>query len=143
MSDEWFSDEAQRKQAEITRLTNAGKVPPLELIFGMLEPRVQPTAEECCAHCGSDGREEVGGEEFNGKRWCSLCFGRDRHLDNADTIPFTGDTCPRCGAPADETYFDREICPEPCSTMHTRCTACGCAINGCVHDTGRLRRATG
>lgn len=31
-----------------------------------------------------------------------------------------------------ETWFDRTICPEPCGGMHTRCTACGEALDHCA-----------
>lgn len=29
------------------------------------------------------------------------------------------------------TWFDRSVCPEPCSSMHDRCTRCGRAVGGC------------
>lgn len=138
-SDEWYSDEALRKQRELERLEEAGEEIPTDLLIGILEARVPPTEEECCTHCGSDARKEVGGEKFHGERWCWLCFSRGYHEDSSDTVLFSGDACPRCGGPFDNNYFDREVCPEPCNTMHTRCKACGCAINGCAHDTGRLR----
>lgn len=29
------------------------------------------------------------------------------------------------------SYFDRELCPEPCGSMHYRCDDCGKTIGGC------------
>ncbi|SOE25645.1 hypothetical protein [Streptomyces sp. OK228] len=29
------------------------------------------------------------------------------------------------------TWFDRSVCPEPCGSMHDRCTRCGRAVGGC------------
>lgn len=34
----------------------------------------------------------------------------------------------------DSGYFDRTVCPEPCGTMHSYCSACGIRQDGCVHD---------
>jgi hypothetical protein len=31
-----------------------------------------------------------------------------------------------------DTWFDRELCPDPCGAMHTRCNWCGRAVDGCV-----------
>jgi hypothetical protein len=76
MNDEWFSDEALRKQAKLEE----GPVRWTDLI-GILEPRVPPTDEECCVCCGLDARDEVGGEEHNGKRYCDICLGRGHHED--------------------------------------------------------------
>lgn len=36
-----------------------------------------------------------------------------------------------CGHPADEVWFDRSFCPEPCGSMHNRCETCGVAVDGC------------
>jgi len=139
--EEWFSDEALARQDEIDKLIRAGKYVDSDLTIGMLEPRVPPTPDECCAHCGSDARDQVGGEEVAGRRWCWLCHSREYYTDNSDVVLFTGNSCPRCGGPSDDSYFDREPCPDPCNTMHTRCKHCGCPINGCPLETGRLRRA--
>jgi hypothetical protein len=170
--DEWFSDEALRRQAEARRLDAAGERVPFELICGILEPRVPPTPEECCYHCGSDARSEVGGEEYplpcptpcdeactspchelhdnavrfahapdsHVKRWCAICFGRGRHRDPSETVELEGNSCPRCGNSLGDTWFDREVCADPCRTMHTRCARCGCPVDGCTHEIGRLRR---
>lgn len=43
-------------------------------------------------------------------------------------------TCARCGHPSDDTWFDREVCPEPCGMMHTRCKGCGTDADGCHWD---------
>ena len=48
-------------------------------------------------------------------------------LDPTDNLP--PECCPGAG-----TWFDRSICPEPCDTMHDRCTECGKAVDGCDHD---------
>lgn len=32
------------------------------------------------------------------------------------------------GCSHDETYFERIMCPEPCGSMHTYCSACGVAL---------------
>lgn len=42
--------------------------------------------------------------------------------------------CEHCDA-AQGTWFDRSVCPEPCGSMHTRCTACGMALDECTFDT--------
>jgi hypothetical protein len=39
--------------------------------------------------------------------------------------------CPSCGNDAEDNYFDREVCPEPCGRMHTRCRNCGYPLDGC------------
>lgn len=31
-----------------------------------------------------------------------------------------------------DTWFDRTVCAEPCGVMHTRCAACGVALDGCA-----------
>lgn len=77
----WFSDEALRKQAAARRYTDAGQRIPLELLAGLLAPRTQPAAEERCASCGSDAREQVGGAQSRGVRWCDLCLDRGRDED--------------------------------------------------------------
>ena len=73
----WYSDEALRKQAAVVALPK-GEHLSLEMLFGMYEPRTQPAAHEACSHCGGDGRDEAGGGESKGVRWCSLCLGRGR-----------------------------------------------------------------
>ena len=78
--DEWYSDEALRKQAE-ARSYSEGEPPPLSLLFGLLEPRTQPDLHERCHHCGGDGRDGAGGAEVKGVRWCSLCLSRGRDDD--------------------------------------------------------------
>lgn len=42
--------------------------------------------------------------------------------------------CLSCGGPANDNWFDREICPEPCDAMHMRCRRCGSALDGCPHE---------
>jgi hypothetical protein len=71
MSD-WYSDEALAKQAEIKRRTATGEPITTDLMLGVLEPRVHASEGERCHCCGSDAREEVGG---NG-RHCGVCMGR-------------------------------------------------------------------
>lgn len=44
------------------------------------------------------------------------------------------DVC-SCGGPLSDNWFDRSICPTPCDTMHTRCTNCGAALEGCPLET--------
>ncbi len=41
----------------------------------------------------------------------------------------------KCGADAGQNWFDRELCPEPCGSMHTRCIECGYPQGGCVNLT--------
>lgn len=74
----WYSDEALRKQAEADRLKAAGEIVPLELLLGILEPRTPPEQHERCRHCRSDARDEAGGSESKGARWCDLCLSRGR-----------------------------------------------------------------
>lgn len=45
------------------------------------------------------------------------------------------DPCRACGGPGDRNWFDRSICQDPCGDMHTRCEACGAALDGCPHET--------
>lgn len=78
-STDWYSDEALRKQALADELNARGEPVPLDVMCGILAPRVQPTEAEECANCGCDARAEVGGEEHGGKRWCGICLGRGRH----------------------------------------------------------------
>ena len=33
-----------------------------------------------------------------------------------------------------DTFFDRELCPHPCNTMHDRCRECGTPIDYCKLD---------
>lgn len=85
----WYSDEALRKQALADDLNARGVPVPLDVMVGILEPRVQPTEAEQCANCGCDARDEVGGEAHGGKRWCGICIGRGRHTQYlADTAPY-------------------------------------------------------
>ena len=37
-----------------------------------------------------------------------------------------------CGHP--DTWFDRTLCPEPCGSMHDRCTECGVVLGRCRLD---------
>lgn len=46
------------------------------------------------------------------------------------------DTCPKCDGPADRNWFDRELCPPPCNTMHTRCRGCDAALDACPNEAG-------
>jgi len=80
MSEEWFSDAALAKQAEFDRLRTDGEEIPLSIMEGLLEPRVPPTEDEKCCCCGTDARDETGGIEYEGKRWCLICEGREHHL---------------------------------------------------------------
>jgi hypothetical protein len=41
---------------------------------------------------------------------------------------------PACGCDPGDSWFDRELCPEPCGTMHTRCRAHGAVLDRCVHE---------
>lgn len=43
--------------------------------------------------------------------------------------------CEVCGGDAAHNWFDRSFCPEPCGSMHTRCSACGSALDFCVFET--------
>ncbi len=75
MSEQWFSDEALRKQRVLAQLPK--DVPaPLELLCGVWEPRVLAASHERCACCEMDARDGAGGEERHGERWCALCLGR-------------------------------------------------------------------
>lgn len=76
---EWYSDEALRKQAEGDALIARGEPIPLDVMCGMFAPRVRATGDDLCANCDQDARQEVGGREHHGKRWCQLCLGRGRH----------------------------------------------------------------
>ncbi len=79
MTTPWYSEEALRKQVELDRKHETGERPLLTDLLGILEPRVPAIGAERCVHCGSDARPETGGEMYDGKRWCSLCYGRGRH----------------------------------------------------------------
>lgn len=83
MSESWYSDEALAKQAEADALRSEGKEVPLTMLVGILEPRVHATEDERCRCCGTDARDEVGGEEHDGWRWCSICVGRGHHEEGA------------------------------------------------------------
>jgi hypothetical protein len=39
-------------------------------------------------------------------------------------------------------WFDRTVCPEPCSSMHDRCTLCGRAVGGCPLESADGYEAT-
>lgn len=84
-TDQWYSDDALRKQAELDARIARGETVPLDVWCGLLAPRVQPTEAEQCANCEGDARDQVGGEEICGKRWCSLCVSRGRHTEHAVT----------------------------------------------------------
>lgn len=55
-----------------------------------------------------------------------------------DTVPgpdaaLVDERCPSCGGDAGDNWFDRSLCP--CEdTMHTRCSNCGAALDGCSFD---------
>lgn len=83
MSD-YYSDEALALQAEMDRLKAAGEPIPLALYCGIAEPRVKATAAERCVCCGLDARDDEGGEERYGVRWCFICVGRG-HPEPQDT----------------------------------------------------------
>ncbi|MFG2970831.1 hypothetical protein ACGFZS_46940 [Streptomyces sp. NPDC048288] len=43
-----------------------------------------------------------------------------------------------------DTWFDRTVCAEPCGAMHTRCSNCGAAIDGCTwFDTAATAVSSG
>ena len=77
---DWFSDDALRKQDEVQRLKEAHEPVPVDLFDGMFEPRVPPTADECCHHCGLDARTETSGRKVGEYRWCVICLHVERHL---------------------------------------------------------------
>lgn len=77
--DQWYSDAAIAKMAELDRKKAAGEPIGILDLAGILEPRVKPTGAERCYCCGGDGRDEMGGMEHGGKRWCSVCVGREHH----------------------------------------------------------------
>lgn len=41
--------------------------------------------------------------------------------------------CEKCGKEA-APYFDREVCPPPCDTMHDRCRDCGAVLDHCENE---------
>jgi len=86
VSESWYSDEALAKQAA-ARDWPEGTPQPVSLLFGILEPRIPPEQHERCVHCGSDARDEAGGGESKGVRWCGLCLSRRR---DDDYTPTTG-----------------------------------------------------
>lgn len=89
-----------------------------------------------------------------GYSWCRVCRGGSCDDPNADDDTgedvVAGDSG-RGGAHADtpsvpedpraarcahqDSWFDRSVCPEPCGSMHDRCTACGEILGGCPHDS--------
>ena len=40
--------------------------------------------------------------------------------------------CPNCGGRAGDNWFDRSLCI--CGVMHTRCSACGVALDDCDYE---------
>lgn len=101
---DWYSDEALNKQALADELAARGERVPLDLMVGILAPRVEPTEAEQCANCGCDARGEVGGEAHSGKRWCGICIGRGRHIqhvaDLSETVAAIRVWCDRNAAAA-------------------------------------------
>lgn len=57
-----------------------------------------------------------------------------RNADDGDAPVVFAPSGPAAGCPHPDSWFDREICPEPCGTMHDRCTDCGVAVDGCAHE---------
>ncbi len=45
--------------------------------------------------------------------------------------------CPGCGGDPGNNWFDRAARPEPCGSMHTRCSGCGEALDDCHWATLR------
>jgi hypothetical protein len=45
--------------------------------------------------------------------------------------------CPGCGGGSGNNWFDRNVCPAPCSTMHTRCSQCGAVLGDCYWTATR------
>lgn len=39
-----------------------------------------------------------------------------------------------------EPWFDRSICPQPCSAMHNRCGVCGAALDWCPYEKGHVEK---
>jgi hypothetical protein len=69
---------------------------------------------------------------------CGLCYEEDGeevhpHPECTWEIP-----CPRCGKRV-ETWFDRSLCPEPCGSMHNRCTDCGNIVDHCPIESARAQ----
>ena len=46
----------------------------------------------------------------------------------ADNLPVFVPPCEHRG----DTWFDRQLCAQPCGAMHDRCVACGEAVDSCV-----------
>jgi hypothetical protein len=84
-ADDWFSDEALRKQA-VLRDWAGPDGPPLALLAGMYEPRTVAGPHERCVRCGSDARDRAGGGQSKEVLWCGLCLDRGHDED------YTGDT---------------------------------------------------
>lgn len=38
-----------------------------------------------------------------------------------------------------DTWFSREVCPDPCGKMHNYCTDCGLRMEGCPLEEEALR----
>jgi hypothetical protein len=73
--DQWYSDTALAKQAEMQRKTLTGEPITTDDLLGSYQPRTPPKQSERCYCCNTDAREEVGG---NGN-YCFICIGRGRH----------------------------------------------------------------
>ena len=52
------------------------KVPTWAELRGICAPATPPTDAERCVCCTLDARDEEGGAEIRGKRWCYVCIGR-------------------------------------------------------------------
>lgn len=85
MTEQYYSDEALRKQAAADELLAAGERIPLDTMVGIFESRVKPTEAEQCANCGGDGRDAAGGASIHGKSWCGLCIDRGRPQQRCST----------------------------------------------------------
>lgn len=42
--------------------------------------------------------------------------------------------CRNCGHDGGDTWFDRSVCAQPCSSMHDRCSNCGSSTAPCPHE---------
>ena len=52
------------------------KAPTWAELLGICAPATPPTDAERCVCCTLDARDEEGGKEIRGKRWCFICIGR-------------------------------------------------------------------
>ena len=57
-------------------------VPTWAELRGICAPATPPTDAERCVCCTLDARDEEGGEEHNGQRWCFICVGRGLHEED-------------------------------------------------------------